>query len=84
MPGNSAKIDIITNKAKIPNINKLNVKVENGNIIIYDAIGTVSVYDVTGTLIKYVRANSGTVEISVPCSGIYIVKANNKTTKIIL
>ena len=76
--------NITTNIDNVKTSPKLNVKVENGNIIIYDAIGTVSVYDVTGTLIKYVRANSGTVEISVPCSGIYIVKANNKTTKIIL
>ena len=76
--------NITTNIDNVKTSPNLNVKVENGNIIIYDAIGTVSVYDVTGTLIKYVRANSGTVEISVPCSGIYIVKANNKTTKIIL
>lgn len=59
------------------------VKVENGNIVIEDATGLVSVYTVGGTLVKSVKAN-GRVDIAVPGSGVYIIRVNNKTTKIAL
>ena len=59
------------------------VKVENGNIVIDDATGLVCVYTVGGTLVKSVKAN-GRVDIALPGSGVYIIRVNNKTTKIAL
>lgn len=60
------------------------VKVENGNIVVENANGLVSVYTVGGTLVRSVKAGNGSVEIAVPGRGIYIVRVNNKTTKIAL
>ena len=58
------------------------VKVENGNIVVEDANGPVSVYTVGGTLVKSVKAGNGSVEIAVPGSGVYIVKVGGKAVKI--
>ena len=65
-------------------VNENNVSVEDGNIVVEDAMGLVSVYTVGGTLVKSVKAGGNRVEIAVPGRGIYVVKVNNKTTKIAL
>ena len=58
------------------------VKVENGNIVVDNAKGRVSVYDVAGTLINSVKAEGNRVEIAVPGSGVYIVRAGGKSVKV--
>ena len=58
------------------------VKVENGNIVVENAKGRVSVYDVAGTLINSVKAEGNRVEIAVPGSGVYIVRAGGKSVKV--
>ena len=58
------------------------VKVENGNIVVENAKGRVSVYDVAGTLINSIKAEGNRVEIAVPGSGVYIVRAGGKAVKV--
>ena len=58
------------------------IKVENGNIVVDNAKGLVSIYDAAGTLVKSVNANGNRVEIAVPGSGVYIVRAGGKTVKV--
>ena len=58
------------------------IKVENGNIVVDNAKGLVSIYDAAGTLVKSVNANGNRVEIAVPGSGVYIVRAGGKSVKV--
>ena len=58
------------------------IKVENGNIVVDNAKGLVSIYDAAGTLVKSVNANGNRVEIAVPGSGVYIVRAGGKAVKV--
>lgn len=58
------------------------IKVENGNIVVDNAKGHVSVYDVAGTLVKSVEADGDRVEIAVPGRGVYIVRAGGKAVKV--
>lgn len=58
------------------------IKVENGNIVVDNAKGRVSVYDVAGTLVKSVEADGDRVEIAVPGRGVYIVRAGGKAVKV--
>ena len=58
------------------------IKVENGSIVVDNAKGNVSVYDASGTLVKSVKADGNRIEIVVPGSGVYIVKAGGKAVKI--
>ncbi len=58
------------------------IKVENGNIVVDNAKGLVSIYDAAGTLVKSVNANGNRVEIAVPGRGVYIVRAGGKAVKV--
>ena len=59
------------------------VTVDGGTIKVDNAGGqAVNVYDAAGTLVKSVKAGSGSVEIAVPGSGVYIVKVGGKAVKI--
>lgn len=58
------------------------VKAENGNIVIENVTGRVSIYDVSGTLVKNVKADGNRVEIAVPGRGVYIVRAGGKPVKV--
>lgn len=53
-----------------------------GVVKVSNASGSVSVYDVSGTLVKSVNADGGSVEIAVPGHGTYIVKVGGKTVKV--
>lgn len=54
-----------------------------GSVVkVSNASGSVSVYDVSGTLVKSVNADGGSVEIAVPGHGAYIVKVGGKTVKV--
>ena len=58
------------------------IKVENGNIVVDNAKGRVSVYDAAGTLMKSVKADGNRVEIAVPGRGVYVVRAGGKSVKV--
>ena len=58
------------------------IKTENGNIVVDNAKGRVSVYDVAGTLVESVKADGNRVEITVPGSGVYIVRVGDKAVKV--
>ena len=60
------------------------VKVDNGNIVVDNATGRVSVYDAAGTLVKSVMPDGNRVEIAVPSRGVYIVRAGGKAVKVAL
>ena len=60
------------------------VKVDNGNIVVDNATGRVSVYDAAGTLVKSVMSDGNRVEIAVPSRGVYIVRAGGKAVKVAL
>ena len=60
------------------------VKVDNGNIVVDNAAGRVSVYDAAGTLVKSVMPDGNRVEIAVPSRGVYIVRAGGKAVKVAL
>ena len=60
------------------------VKVDNGNIVVDNAAGRVSVYDAAGTLVKSVMPDGNRVEIAVPGRGVYIVRAGGKAVKVAL
>ena len=58
------------------------IKVENGNIVVDNAKGRVSVYDAAGTLVKNVKADGNRIDIAVPSRGVYIVRAGGKSVKV--
>lgn len=60
------------------------VKVDNGNIVVDNAAGRVSVYDAAGTLVKSVMPDGNRVEIAVPGRGVYIVRTGGKAVKVAL
>lgn len=58
------------------------IKTENGNIVVDNAKGRISVYDVSGMLVKSAKADGNRVEIAVPGSGVYIVRVGGKAVKV--
>ncbi len=52
------------------------IKVENGNILIENAKGNISVYTTSGAMIQNVSANGESVRINLPAKGMYIIKTN--------
>ncbi len=52
------------------------IKVENGNIVIENAKGNISVYTTSGAMIQNVSANGESVRINLPAKGMYIIKTN--------
>ena len=60
----------------------LGVTVENGSIVVENAKGRVTVYGISGAMVKSVDADGGRTEIAVPTRGIYIVKVGSKAVKV--
>ncbi len=61
-----------------------NINAENGNIIIENTKGNISVYTLSGAMIQNVHANGESVNINVPAKGMYIVKTSKGVKKIAL
>lgn len=61
---------------------KFSVKAEDGHIVVEDAMGCVSVYDVDGQLIRSAEMDGGRIELDVPDRGVYIVRSGGVTVKI--
>ena len=60
------------------------IKMENGNVIVENARDMITVYDLSGAVVKHLQAQNGRVEMSLPKHRVYIVKAGNKTEKVVL
>ncbi len=60
------------------------IKVENGNIVIENAKGNISVYTLSGAMIQNVKANGEGVRINVPAKGMYIIKTSKGAKKVAL
>ena len=60
------------------------IKMENGNVIVENARDMITVYDLSGTVVKHLQAQNGRVEMSLPKHRVYIVKVGNKTEKVVL
>lgn len=60
----------------------MTVTADNGYIVISNANGKVTVYDISGVIINTVNANRDDTRIAVPSHGMYIVKAGGKTVKV--
>lgn len=58
--------------------------VEDGAIVVENAEGDISVYNMAGQLVKSVNANGGRMKMSLPRHGIYIVKAGSLAVKVVL
>lgn len=64
------------------NVNSFSVRCEGSTLVVLEAEGAVEVYDLSGRL---VAAENGTeVRVSGLTTGLYIVKANGKSVKVIL
>lgn len=60
------------------------ISVEDGTIVVENAEGDISVYNMAGQLVKSVNANGGRMKMSLPRHGIYIVKAGSLAVKVVL
>ncbi len=60
------------------------ISVEDGTIVVENAEGNISVYNMAGQLVKSVNANGGRMKMSLPRHGIYIVKAGSLAVKVVL
>lgn len=67
----------------INNDRQQNIWVENGNIIIDNIDGNVTIYNTSGEILRTVNSKSR-VEIPVHAKGVYIVKTKDKTVKVAL
>lgn len=59
-----------------------NVSVSNGSIIVENVKGRVTVYSVSGAMVKSLDVDGGRTEITVPARGVYIVKIGGKAVKV--
>ncbi len=60
------------------------VKAENGVIVIENCVGTASVFDMSGRMVKEESLNGGRTEIQMSQRGVYIVRIGNKAVKVAL
>lgn len=60
------------------------VRADGGHIVVEQAKGPVSVYDMAGRLVGRATADGGRAELAVPDGGTYIVKAGDTAVKIAL
>lgn len=72
----------VTGISQIETAEELGVTVEGGNIVVDNAKGLITVYDISGAMVGSGNANGGRTEITVPGHGIYIVKIGNKAVKV--
>ena len=78
----SASATGISNSGKLSDVN---LYVENNTIIIQDlSAESVAVYNLTGTLIHSQKSTESTVKITLPKTGIYIVKVGSKVEKVLV
>ncbi len=70
--------DVITNNTDS------DIKVENGNIVIENAKGNISVYSLSGAMIQNVQANGESVRINMPAKEVYLIKTSKGAKKIAL
>ncbi len=68
----------------IGNNSDVDIKTENGNIVIENVKGNISVYSLSGAMIQNVQANGESVRINVPSKGMYIIKTSKGAKKIAL
>lgn len=62
----------------------LDVSVSDGCIVVDNATGRVTVYDISGVAVASGNADGGSVSIAVPGHGVYIVRVGSKTVKVCL
>ena len=62
----------------------LDVSVSDGCIVVDNATGRVTVYDISGVAVASSNADGGSVSIAVPGHGVYIVRVGSKTVKVCL
>ena len=62
----------------------LDVSVSGGCIVVDNAIGRVTVYDISGAAVASSNADGGSVSIAVPGHGVYIVRVGGKAVKVCL
>ncbi len=60
------------------------VKTENGTIVVENYIGAISIYGMSGRIVKEVSANDGRMEVMMPQHGVYVVKIGDKAVKVAL
>lgn len=60
------------------------IRADGGHIVVEQAKGPVSVYDMAGRLVGRATADGGRAELAVPDGGTYIVKAGDTAVKIAL
>lgn len=62
----------------------LDVSVSDGCIVVDNATGRVTVYDISGAAVASGNADGGSISIAVPGHGVYIVRVGSKTVKVCL
>ena len=62
----------------------LDVSVSDGCIVVDNATGHVTVYDISGVAVASGNADGGSVSIAVPGHGVYIVRVGSKAVKVCL
>ena len=62
----------------------LDVSVSDGCIVVDNATGHVTVYDISGVAVASGNADGGSVSIAVPGHGVYIVRVGGKAVKVCL
>ena len=60
----------------------LDVSVSDGCIVVDNATGRVTVYDISGAAVASGNADGGSVSIAVPGHGVYIVRVGGKAVKV--
>jgi hypothetical protein len=71
----------------LSNLHKTGLQVYNANGTIYADLtslkgtSTVTVYDLSGSIIRIIKAGSGLVSVDVPAKGLYIVRIENNTNQ---
>ena len=60
----------------------LDVSVSDGCIVVDNATGHVTVYDISGVAVASGNADGGSVSIAVPGHGVYIVRVGSKAVKV--
>ena len=61
-----------------------NVYGANGNVVVENGSGIISVYDTAGRLTACKKATGGTVRIAVPQAGVYVVQTGKERKKVIV
>ncbi len=75
---------VVDSPTKIVNINKDNTKIysKNRNILVEGNVNTIEVFNLTGSLVSRVPANSTRTEIPVSKGGVYLVRTVSSTKNV--